>query len=161
MEESSSRAGPPATRRAFISYSRANNGYLDRLMIHLKGALYDEQDRYIIWSDRDIESGTPWEAELRQALTSASVAILLVSADFLASKYIREHELPVLCQAAENGNVTLLSFVLSPCAIKETELIRYQIVNNPDGSFRGLNKYRQERQWMELVQHILKLLRAH
>ena len=45
-----------------------------------------------VWEDRRIEAGADWSAEINAALKRAKVAVLLVSADFLNSQFIREKE---------------------------------------------------------------------
>ena len=40
-----------------------------------------------LWSDQRLEASQDWDKEIRQAINSAGVAVLLVSQDFLNSKY--------------------------------------------------------------------------
>jgi hypothetical protein len=47
-----------------------------------------------IWSDTELKGGDRWGEEIEAALNSASVAVLLISQSFLASRFIREEELP-------------------------------------------------------------------
>ena len=87
----------------FICYSREDNQgkaresrWLDLVTKHLR--VYALQDRLDIWSDERIATGADWLQEIESALESASAAILLVSVDFLISKFIREREVPRLLQ---------------------------------------------------------------
>ena len=41
-----------------------------------------------LWSDEKIQPGSEWREEIRDAIKKARVAVLLVSADFLASDFI-------------------------------------------------------------------------
>jgi hypothetical protein len=151
---------PPLEKKAFISYAHADSRHLDRFSVHLKGCLPDKTERLKIWSDRDIKVGDAWEPELKQALESASIAVLLVSADFLASNYVRNYELPTLLKAAEVGRVKLISFVLGPCAIKTSGLEKHQIFNDMSGSFSTLSRGKREDWWNKLAQYIVSLLRS-
>jgi len=59
-----------------------------------------------LWDDRCFKTGDRWRLE--QALHRASVAVLLVSIDFLASDLIAENELPpLLAQADLEGQVQI------------------------------------------------------
>jgi len=84
--------------RAFISYSHTDQEYLDRLMIHLKPLI--KKGVIDIWSDNKIKTGDHWKAEIEEALNNASISILLISADFMASDFIVDNELPPLLAKA-------------------------------------------------------------
>jgi hypothetical protein len=67
-------------------------------------------------------------------LDSAIVAVLLVSAEFMASDFIRDKELPLLLERAGRHEVTILPLILSS-AIQWTEESKYsafQSVNPPE-----------------------------
>lgn len=50
------------------------------------------------WDDRQIPLGHLWDQVIRQALHNADRGVLLLSPAFLASHYIAETELPILCE---------------------------------------------------------------
>jgi hypothetical protein len=59
-----------------------------------------------LWVDTKINVGEKWKEKIQQALDRAAIAILLISADFLASDFIIDNELPPLLKAAEEkGNL--------------------------------------------------------
>jgi hypothetical protein len=55
-----------------------------------------ESKRLQLWADTDIRIGDEWHPEIIRAIERSSVALLLISADFLASDFIMKQELPVL-----------------------------------------------------------------
>ena len=74
--------------------------------------------------------GAKWREELQKALDNTRVAILLVSADFLASSFIAEDVLPPLLRAAEAGGAIILSVIVKYCAIEGTPLEQFQLFND-------------------------------
>ena len=76
----------------FISYAHRDKSWLERLQVHLKPL----GDLARPWDDTKIRPGDRWPAEIDAAIDEAKVVILLVSADFLASDFIRRKELPDL-----------------------------------------------------------------
>src|SRR5438132_5155858 len=92
---------PTDLKPIFISYAHEDNEspdrskrWLDRLKQFLQPLV--EQDELTICSDQDIGLGEDWHAHIQKHLNGARAAVLLVSPAFLASKYVRNSELPVL-----------------------------------------------------------------
>lgn len=140
---------PRQPSSVFISYSHRDRQWLDRLNVHLRPL---ERDGGIVtWDDTRIDPGRDWQAEISAALKEAKVAILLVSADFLASDFIAENELPVLLDRAGEEGTTVLPVILSPSQFRSTELARFQAVNDPDQPLLGMEPVDQERVFNELA----------
>jgi hypothetical protein len=122
-------AGDTQRKGVFISYCHADAEWLARLQKHLKPL---QREGIEVWDDTRLKAGERWREEIRQALAAAKVAILLVSADFLASEFIVTNELPRLLKAAEEEGATILPVILSPCRFTRMEsLSRFQAVNDP------------------------------
>ena len=102
----------PSTRtKVFISYSHADKEWLDRLKRHLKPLV--REGTLDCWDDTHIRPGDDWQQEIQNALDMARVAVLLISADFFASDFIDETELPPLLDAAKAKGVRILPVILS------------------------------------------------
>lgn len=113
----------------FISYSHADAEWLERLQKHLKPL---QRDGVEVWDDTRLKAGEQWRDEIRDALAAAKVAILLISADFLASDFIVTNELPPLLKAAEEDGATIIPVIVSPCRFtRMASLSRFQAVNDP------------------------------
>jgi hypothetical protein len=133
----------PERNQVFISYSHADAKWLKRLQTHLKPL--EREGKLQLWDDTKIKPGAIWHDEIQHALDSARVAILLVSADFLASDFIANNELPPLLEAAEKEGAKILSVILSPCRFNETKsLSRFQAINSPSHPLTGMAKDAQE-----------------
>src|SRR5436309_2291311 len=105
----------PRRNRVFISYSHADALWLERLRVHFKSLELIYGDLLDTWDDTRIQTGEPWKEQIQQALNSAKIAILLVSADFLASEFINTEELPLLLAAAKNDGLRIIPVILRPC----------------------------------------------
>lgn len=80
----------------FISYSHKDEVWKDRLRPHLQALELD--DRIVVWDDRKIDAGDTWYPEIKDAINRARVAVCLISADFLASKFCVKEEIPAFLQ---------------------------------------------------------------
>ena len=127
----------------FVSYSHADGDWLKRLQVHLKPL--ERAGSIEWWDDTKILPGMVWRDEIEKALNAAAIGVLLVSADFLASDFIANHELPPLLAAAQDKGLTILSLIVGPSQFEHTpELSRFQAVNPPSQPLIGLSKAEQE-----------------
>ena len=101
----------------FLSYSREDRTWRDHLTKHL--SVFEEEGLLDIWDDERIEAGADWFKEIEAAIAKASVAVLLVSADFLASKFIRREEIPRLLERRATEGLTVMPVIVRSCAWHE------------------------------------------
>jgi len=138
--------------RIFISYSHRDRAWLERLQVHLKpleraGTL----DR---WDDTRIQAGDYWRDEIRRGLQAADAAILLVSADFLASDFITTEELPELIRAEKDRGLPIFAVVLKPCRMAGTALAEIQTVHPVNRPVLQMSEAEQESLWAKLVDEL-------
>ncbi len=113
--------------KIIISYSHKDRQWLDLLRTHL--AFLEQQHMIDLWDDSQIAVGAHWRQAISDALATASFALLLVSANFLASDFIAHYELPPIRQRLSQGQLTILPLILSPCLFEESLLGDYQPFN--------------------------------
>jgi TIR domain len=133
----------------FVSYSHADSKWLDRLRVHLKPL---ERDGVMtLWDDTRIRPGTLWREEIESALEHARVAVLLITADFLASDFITTNELPPLLKAAEERGTLILPIIVKPCRFEQTRsLARFQAVNSPSEPLISYRAARREQVFVKV-----------
>lgn len=100
----------------FISYSHQDEAWKDRLRPHL--GVLERAGRITIWDDRRIGAGEEWYDEIKDAMDLAKVAVCLISADFLSSKFCAEEEVPYLLERRERDGMILIPVLLRPCTWK-------------------------------------------
>ena len=129
----------PTPSTVFISYSHKDEVWKDRLVTHLK--VLGHQLLLDPWDDRNIKGGDEWEKKIREAMAAAEVALLLISQNFLTSKFILETEVPYLLERRESGEITVLPVICESCHWKHIPWLAKLQVRPRDGkalaSFRG------------------------
>ena len=144
----------PERRQLFISYSHRDGEWVERLRRMIKPL----EQRYGLerWDDSRIQAGGLWRQEIEQALASASVALLLVSADFLASDFVALSELPPLFRAAKEKGLRILWVPLRPSLWKHIpEIEQYQAVIPPGRTLAEMAEVEQERAFVQIAELIL------
>lgn len=143
----------------FISYSHADAAFLTRLRVHLRPL--EKANVIDLWDDQKIRAGAKWKSEIERALARAVIAVLLVSADFLASDFIVDNELPPLLQAAEKKGTVILPVIVKPCRfIRDKNLSQFQAINDPRLPLFALSEPDQETLYARVGERIESELRT-
>ena len=107
---------PPAPARklkVFVSYAHEDEPYLKALDKHL--ASLKRSERIELWSDSALHAGQEWDHSIKQSLSQADIVLLLISADFMASQYIWEHELRLAMDRHHAGQSSVVPLFIRPC----------------------------------------------
>jgi hypothetical protein len=124
--------GAPAQKAiVFISYSHKDEAWKDRLLTHL--GVLQSQGLLELWDDRRIAAGEDWYAAIQAAMRRASVAVLLISADFLTSKFILGEEVPRLLARRDAEGVRVIPLIVRPCAWQVVPWLRRLQARPRDG----------------------------
>jgi hypothetical protein len=108
--------------KVFISYSNKDKEWKDRLLPHLQAL--EQQGDILLWDDEKIVAGEDWYPAITKELGEASVAICLISVDFLASNFIIKEEIPVLLERRKGEGMLLLPVLLLPCPWKTIQWLK-------------------------------------
>jgi hypothetical protein len=97
----------------FFSYSHADEALRDQLEKHLSAL--KQQGLIEIWHDRRIPAGDDFDHTIRQELERADLILLLVSSDFLASRYCNDVEVRRAMERHQAGEARVIPVILRYC----------------------------------------------
>ena len=126
-----------SSKRVFISYSRRDREWLDRLIAHLAPLQHDQLIEPWIDSGK-IDYGDRYNDVIGRAIDTSGAAVLLVSPHFQSSSFIRENELPRVLRHAEAGQLKLYWILVSDCLLADRLGAHYHCVNDTKGALDGL-----------------------
>lgn len=139
-----------------VSYSHADRKWRDELRKFLAPLV--RQKRIRIWDDTAIDAGEQWRDEIKRVLGVANVAVLLMSADFLASDFISQQELPLLVDRArkKEAGMRLLWIAVRPSGFElEPDVEALQALNDPNRPLSKLQKPAWETELTKVCEKIL------
>ena len=87
---------------------------------------------------RQIRGGANWRAEIEQAINRAGVVILLVSANFLNSRFINDEEVPALLRRRQSEGLTVFPAIAKPCGRQFFDWLAHRcLVSKMESPVRG------------------------
>ncbi len=110
----------------FCSYAHEDKRWLQKLETHL--SLLKRQGLVSLWHDRLIAPGADWAKTLDAHLETASVILLLVSADFLASDYCYGVEMKRALERQEAGEAQVVPILVRPVDWKGAPFAHLQVL---------------------------------
>jgi DNA polymerase III delta prime subunit len=96
----------------FISYAHEDEPLRQQLEAHL--SLLRRQGLIADWQDRQILAGEEWAHDIDEHLETASLILLLISPDFLASEYCYGIEMRQALERHENGEAQVIPIIVRP-----------------------------------------------
>ncbi len=97
----------------FVSYASVDEPWMEGLRRHAGGSIL--RGRLDLWDSRRVRAGEDWRVAVAGAMERARAAVLLVTADFLASDFIQDQEMRVLLQRREREGLRILPVLVRPC----------------------------------------------
>lgn len=102
-----------APLKIFCSYGHEDEDIVDTLRTHLsplrrKNLISD-------WHDRQIPPGGDWDKEIKAQLDSADIILLIISSDFIASRYCMDVETRRALERDRKGTATVIPIFARQC----------------------------------------------
>jgi hypothetical protein len=146
-------------RLIFISYSHKDKKWKDQLEEQL--GVLEQQGSLEIWTDSDIGGGEDWYEKIVDALKNARVAVLLVSAGSLNTKFILREELSRLLRLRDKEGLRIFPIIASDCNWQEVKWLARMQVRPTDGStLQGKNAAKRATELKNIVSEIAKIVGA-
>jgi tetratricopeptide (TPR) repeat protein len=143
--------------KVFISYSHMDEAWMQRVVKHFE--VLEKQDMLCAWDDTKIHGGDDWLEEIEDALDCVSVAILLISADFLTSDFILEKEVPYLLERRQKEGLRVIPLIVKPCAWKQIGWLKQIQARPKDGKpLSGGAEHQINTDLADLVAEVLQLV---
>ncbi len=141
----------------FISYSKKDAKWLDDLRTHLN--YLEREYKFTIWEDSKIEVGADWRSEIKNAIDTTKIAILMVSANFIASEFINNEELPALLFAAKEEGAHIFPIIISHCMFSDIDAIsKFQTVNPPSEPLIVMDDGQRDALFVKVTKEIKRVL---
>ena len=110
--------------RLFISYSHKDAEHRDSLRTHLRAL--ERQKLVTAWIDRMITAGTEWQGQIDKNLETSEVILLLISANFIESKYCFDIELSRALERHEAGDALVIPVLVRPVVWEDMPFAKLQ-----------------------------------
>ena len=145
------------TPTVFISYSHRDEMWKDWLLTQL--GVLQQQSILALWHDRRIGAGADWYQEICQAMETAHVAVLLISADFHTLPFILQEKVARLMTRQQEG-LPIVPILVRPCPWKQVPwLARMQLRPIDVRPLAAGNDYQIETELTAIAEEIAALIR--
>jgi len=147
---------PTRALKIFYCYAHKDKSLIDKLDDHLSGLKH--QGYITSWHDHEISPGKEWEREIINQLKLAHIILLLVSPDFMASKYCYSIEMKKALAKHTVEDTHVVPILLRPVHWQKTPLGELQILPTQG---KPITKWRnRDKAFLEVAQGIRKIIEA-
>ncbi|PYI92098.1 MAG: hypothetical protein DME97_11675 [Verrucomicrobia bacterium] len=113
--------------RVFICYSQKDDRSRKTLEMHLK-ILRTQGMLEASWTDQSLDPGDDWDSRIKTELDRADVILMLVSAEALATDYIRKVEMRRALARHAASEALAVAVILKQCSYQDTPLGKWQAI---------------------------------
>ncbi len=125
--------------KVFISYSHKDKRLKDKLITHLNALI---RQKYIsLWYDNMILPGKEIDEEIRAALQSSQIVLLLLSADYLTSNYCYQEEMEEAMNLRKEKKLVVIPIMLREVDLTGTPIDK--IMSLPEDR-KAVTQFRNE-----------------
>jgi hypothetical protein len=148
------RAAAPRCLQIFCSYSHKDAKYRAELEAHMANLL--SQGTVKVWHDRLIRPGTDWARDIDRNLEQANIVMLLVSADFMASRYCTGVELARALERQAADGIRVVPILVRDCDLADAPFAQLQWL--PTGAKPVKRWTDRDTAWTDVVKGLRKVV---
>ncbi|WP_339717890.1 TIR domain-containing protein, partial [Cyclobacterium amurskyense] len=139
----------------FVSYSHKDQENLIEVKKFINNI--NTNFKFDIWDDTKIQTGDLWKEKIEKAICEAHIAVLLLSIDFLDSKFIKDVELPLLLEKSKNNDIVIFCVLIGYCTIDFNPFFNKLQIFNKNSPLRDLTRGEREKKLTKLAGEIYDL----
>ena len=122
-------APPPRALKLFISSAPEDDKLREEFVKYLSQLRHD--GRIEDWHDRRLTGGSEWEGQIDEHLNTADIVVLLVSQDFLNSRYCYDVEMKRALERHKQRKTRVVPVILKPCDWKTAPFAKAKLTALP------------------------------
>jgi len=141
----------------FISYSHRDEKWKDRLLGHLR--ILELEGGCDVWDDRRIGGGAEWRGEIEAAIDRSTIAVLLISSDFLTSNFIGKNEVPDFLQRRDKRALHIYPIIIKPCPYEHVPWLKAMQIRPADAKpLSSKSTHLVDKELVSIVREIAQFL---
>ncbi|MBL9103568.1 MAG: FHA domain-containing protein [Myxococcales bacterium] len=131
-------------------YSKTDERFARAVMNHLRGS--DAWSAIEFINDSALVSRDAWHSRIHSAIRHASAVLLIVSAEFLASEFMQQREVPLALARAQRDGIRVVPVIAGHCAHHGNPTLAHYTPFNPEGEpLAALGKHQRDQELARLV----------
>jgi hypothetical protein len=140
--------------RVFISYSHRGKGPECKSALLRALHVFERHHLLDVWQDGRIRVSSYWDDDIKQAISSARLAVVLVTKEALESEYILGEEFPILRERQQRDKLPVFPVVCEECDWKAHDWLRATQAPNESNPLSLLSEAAQDRVFRKLATDI-------
>lgn len=140
--------------RIFISYSHRGNGPKWKAALVNALQVFERHHLLDVWEDGKIRVSSFWDDDIKQAMSNARLAVVLLTKEALESEYILNTEFPFLRERQQRDKLPVYPVVCEACNWKDYDWLRATQAPNESNPLSQLSEAAQNRVFRKLATDI-------
>src|SRR4051812_30022268 len=98
--------------KLFLSYAHADKTRREEFRPFLE--MLSRECEFAVWVDTMIQPGDPWNMTIMKSLEDAQIIVLLISPDFMLSKFCSTLEMEIALRKHKSGQAIVIPVMVRP-----------------------------------------------